>query len=168
MVFLPNITTNHAITYTNILQNVFLLAAVRKFQNMPDFLNSLLGQIIVSNLTNVRKVTQKQCSTLRTWNQKKKRQMQYNYSSSPVEMQLAWKPWSNVRIAEDFSTRKHPVGRSTKSSLFLQTMISDEANFLTSGAFLNQKTNKQASQEQQTNLDSSCIWFCRSSEKWYG
>ena len=66
MVFLPNITTNHAITYTNILQNVFLLAAVRKFQNMPDFLNSLLGQIIVSNLTNVRKVTQKQCSTLRT------------------------------------------------------------------------------------------------------
>ena len=98
----------------------------------------------------------------------KKRQMQYNYSSSPVEMQLAWKPWSKVRIAEDFSTRKHLVGRSTKSSLFLQTMISDEANFLTSGAFLNQKTNKQASQEQQTNLDSSCIWFCRSSEKWDG
>ena len=98
----------------------------------------------------------------------KKRQMQYNYSSSPVEMQLAWKPWSKVRIAKDFSTRKHPVGRSTKSSLFLQTMISDKANFLTSGAFLNQKTNKQASQEQQTNLDSSCIWFCRSSEKWDG
>ena len=57
MVFLPNITTNHAITYTNILQNVFFLAAVRKFLNIPDLLNSILGQIIVSNLTNVRKVT---------------------------------------------------------------------------------------------------------------
>ena len=36
---------------------------------------------------------------------------------------------------------------------------------LTSGAFLNQKRNKQASHELQKNLDSSCISFCTSSRK---
>ena len=34
---------------------------------------------------------------------------------------------------------------------------------LTSGAFLNQKPNKQTSHEQQKNLESSCISFCTSS-----
>ena len=33
------------------------------------------------------------------------------------------------------------------SSLFLRTMISDNAYFLSGSAFLNQKPNKQASQE---------------------
>ena len=51
-----------------------------------DFLSSVLGQIIVSNLTNVLKIRHKQYSTL--WNQKKKNQMQYYYSRLPVEMQL--------------------------------------------------------------------------------
>ena len=34
-----------------------------------------------------------------------------------------------------------------------------------SGAFLNQKRNKQTSHESQKNLDSDCISFCTSSRK---
>ena len=36
---------------------------------------------------------------------------------------------------------------------------------LTSGAFVNQKHNKQTSHELQNNLDSSCISFCTASGK---
>ena len=61
----------------------------------------------------------------------------------------SWNPSSKARIAWDFATllriQDHPAGRSTKSSLFLKTMISDD--FLSSGAFPNQKPYKQASQE---------------------
>ena len=43
----------------NIVQKVFFLVAVRTFLVglSKDFLNSILGDIIVSNPTNVRKVT---------------------------------------------------------------------------------------------------------------
>ena len=51
--------------------------------------------------------------------------MQYNYSSLPVEMQLA-NPSSNFKAR---------WSKLTKSSLFLKTMISDL--FLSSVAFLN-------------------------------
>ena len=55
-----------------------------------DFLSSVLGQIIVANLTNVRKVTAQTKTDFMKPEKKKtnKHQMQYNYSSLPVEMQF--------------------------------------------------------------------------------
>ena len=65
--------------------------------------------------------------------------MQYNYSSLPVDMQLA-NPSSN------FKTR---WSKFTKSSLFLKMMISDL--FLSSGAFLNHnRINKPAKNNKRT------------------
>ena len=53
------------------------------------------------------------------------------------------------------------------SKLIFETMPSEIGCpvTLTSGAFLNQKCNKQTSHELQKNLDSSCISFCTSSRK---
>ena len=53
-----------------------------------DFLSSILGQIIVANLTNVRKVTAQTKPDFMKPEKKNKHQMQYNYSSLPVEMQF--------------------------------------------------------------------------------
>ena len=47
-----------------------------------DFSNSVLGQIIVSNLVNDG------INNVRLYETRKKNQMQYYYSSLPVEMQL--------------------------------------------------------------------------------
>ena len=66
----------------------------------------------------------------------KKNQIQYKYSSFPVEMQFG-NPSSKARVTEDFSTfLLAKRSKLAKSSLVLKTMISDF--FLSSGAFLNQ------------------------------
>ena len=77
--------------------------------------------------------------------------------------------WRSSVVAESLETFQ-PSYASSKGkwvSSFLKTMPS-EIGFpmtLTSGAFLNQKRNKQTSHELQKNLDSSCISFCTSSRK---
>ena len=51
-------------------------------------LSSVLGQIIVANLTSVRKVTVQTKADFMKPEKKNKLQMQDNYSSLPVEMQF--------------------------------------------------------------------------------
>ena len=78
----------------------------------------------------------------------------------------SWRPSSRAAIAWDFSTLL-ASNKDKWVSSFLKTMPS-EIGFsmtLTSGAFLNQKRNKQTSHELQKNLHSSCIKFCTSRNK---
>ena len=79
----------------------------------------------------------------------------------------SWRSSNEARIAWDFQPSLYASSRGKWISSFFKTTPS-EIGFpmtLTSGAFLNQKRNKQTSHELQNNLDSSCISFCISSRK---
>ena len=78
----------------NILRNVFFLFVVRKytlrFLKFSKFISNLiLGQIIVSNLTNVHKLAAKTVLDYMKLDIYKKTNMRYShYSGLPFEMQL--------------------------------------------------------------------------------
>ena len=89
----------------------------------------------------------------------KTHQIQYNYSSLPVEMQLG-NPcikWGQNRLSP---ARRRKL---TKSSLLLKTMISDF--FLSSGAFLYHNPINKPAKNNKRNVDSNCISLRRSSAK---
>ena len=81
----------------------------------------VLGQIIVSNLTNVRKVTAK--TKLDFMKPGKKTNIKCNIITHSYQSRCSsWKRSSESRIAEDFWTLL--CIQSTKSNLFFKTMIS--------------------------------------------
>ena len=70
---------------------------------------------------------------------------------------------SKARIAQDFSHSPARQSKLTISSLFLKTMIFDF--FLSSGPFLNHNPINKPAKNNKRNFESSCISFCRTSEK---
>ena len=88
------------------------------------------------------------------------------YQSTAESRCCSWGPPSGDRIAWYFSTLLC-LKQGQVNKLIFENDAS-EIGFpltLTSGAFLNQKRNKQTSHELQKNLDSRWISFCTSSRK---
>ena len=128
--------------------------------------NLIIGQISVSNLTNVHK----KASHINYYARLHETGKRNKQTSANTIITQAYRS----RCSSDPESHQvRPESLETFQPSYLSSKVKNE-NYviwfgfpmtLTSGAFLNQNLNKQTSHEERKNLDSGCTSFCTSSGK---